>query len=328
MSARILICLLCNTPRMPRKRGFGVAKIIESGRQGRNHGSHQVHRAEVDVRRGEVTFQPENGGTICPEQSDRNSIPTGTGDGKEVPHHEITGGEIGASRSMKTGQKKSLAGWHQKDNDLWEKWYETIKEEEKLQSNKDVRVQCTDFSEVTTSDVHAVLRHAPVDMRGGTILQHPRVSVATVAYQKNPHLSTDSPCIRVSGLSRCIHNATGTASRDQIHHWFRLCCDTFFTCIFLRSFRHHVRTICRTEMANVSQTPKMIPFVTCEMSLGQYVSKFLVSTYLIWIFGSKLNLSNNQSSATLWVRDPCLIVGQRPLIIILMTASLSSNLCN
>ena len=32
---------------------------------------------------------------------------------KDAPDHEIIGGEIGASRSMKTGQKKTLAGWHQ-----------------------------------------------------------------------------------------------------------------------------------------------------------------------------------------------------------------------
>ena len=48
-------------------------------------------------------------------------------------------------------------------------------------------------------------------------------------------------------------------------------CDSFFTCIFLRSFRHHFKTIGRTEMANVGQTQKMIPFITCEISLGQYV---------------------------------------------------------
>ena len=44
------------------------------------------------------------------------------------------------------------------------------------------------------------------------------------------------------------------ASRDQIHHRLRFCCDSFFTCIFLRSFRHHYKTIGRTEMANVEQT--------------------------------------------------------------------------
>ena len=47
------------------------------------------------------------GGTFCPEQSDRNSIPTGTGDGEDVPDHETVGGELGTSRSMKTSQKNA-----------------------------------------------------------------------------------------------------------------------------------------------------------------------------------------------------------------------------
>ena len=50
--------------------------------------------------------------------------------------------------------------------------------------------------------------------------------------------------------------------------------------------------------------------------------------YLIWIFGPKLIRSNNQSSATVWVLETCLIVGLLPFIIILITASLSSNTYN
>ena len=50
--------------------------------------------------------------------------------------------------------------------------------------------------------------------------------------------------------------------------------------------------------------------------------------YLIWIFESKLIRSNNQSKATLWVLQTCLIVGRRPLKIILITASLSWNTYN
>ena len=53
-----------------------------------------------------------------------------------------------------------------------------------------------------------------------------------------------------------------------------------------------------------------------------------VSMYLIWIFGSQLIRSNNQSRATLWLLETCLIVGLLPLIIILITASLSSNTYN
>ena len=63
-----------------------------------------------------------------------------------------------------------------------------ILEEEILQSNKDITAQCIDFCEATTSKVHAVLQHVPSDLRGGTFLQHPRVLVATVDYEENPHL--------------------------------------------------------------------------------------------------------------------------------------------
>ena len=50
--------------------------------------------------------------------------------------------------------------------------------------------------------------------------------------------------------------------------------------------------------------------------------------YLIWILESRLIRSNNQSRATLWVLETCLIVGLLPLMIILITASLSSNTYN
>ena len=79
----------------------------------------------------------------------------------------------------------------------------------------------------------------------------------------------------------------------------------------------------------LKQTQKMIPLITCEISLGQMsASWFLVSMCLIWILESKLIRSNNQSSATLWVLETCLIVGLLPSMIILITASLSSNTYN
>ena len=61
------------------------------------------------------------------------------------------------------------------------------------------------------------------------------------------------------------------ASWYQIHYRLWFCCDPFFTCIFWRSFRHHFKTIGGTGTADVEQTQKMIPFITCEISLGQYV---------------------------------------------------------
>ena len=84
-------------------------------------------------------------------------------------------------------------------------------------------------------------------------------------------------------------------------------------------------------MADIEQAQQMIPLIKCEISFGQDVCELdevLVSMQLIWIFGSKLIRSNNQSCATLWVLETCLIVGLLPLMIILITASLSSNTSN
>ena len=63
---------------------------------------------------------------------------------------------------------------------------------------------------------------------------------------------------------------------------------------------------------DVEQTKKMTPPL-----VNMSASWFLVSTYLIWILGSKLILSNNLSNATLWVRDTCLIVRLLPFMIML-----------
>ena len=52
---------------------------------------------------------------------------------------------------------------------------------------------------------------------------------------------------------------------------------------------------------------------------------FGIKMFRIRILESRPTLSNNQSRATLWVLDTCLIVGLRPFIIILIAASLSSK---
>ena len=86
-------------------------------------------------------------------------------------------------------------------------------------------------------------------------------------------------------------------------------CKNLFCVLFDITSRHLVEL----KMADVEHTQKMIRFITCEVSLCQYVCELiLVSMYLIWILGSKLILSNNQSRATLWVLGTCLIVGLLP----------------
>ena len=104
-----------------------------------------------------------------------------------------------------------------------------------------------------------------------------------------------------------------TASRYQFRHRLWFCCDSFFTCTFLCSFRHRFDAVDGAEMANVEQTQKMVPLITCEISLYQYVCELVFGVNdLIWILGFELILSNNQSRATLWVLETCLNVGLLP----------------
>ena len=121
-----------------------------------------------------------------------------------------------------------------------------------------------------------------------------------------------------------------TASWYHVHQRLRFCCDSFFTCIFLCYLRHRFETVNGTEMADVEQTQKddSIHHVwNFSWSICLRVGFWCQCTWF-WFFGSKMILSNNQSRATLWVLEPCLIVGLLSFIIILITASLSSKMYN
>ena len=66
----------------------------------------------------------------------------------------------------------------------------------------------------------------------------------------------------------------------------------------------------RAEKANVEQTKKIVPFVTCEIAFCQNVCELMFGVDVSNLnFRIKIILSNNQSKATLWVLDTCLIVG-------------------
>ena len=61
----------------------------------------------------------------------------------------------------------------------------------------------------------------------------------------------------------------------------------------------------------------MVPLITREITFGQHVCELVLGVNLCDLdFGSKLILSNNQSDATLWVLDTCLIAGLLPIMII------------
>ena len=86
------------------------------------------------------------------------------------------------------------------------------------------------------------------------------------------------------------------------------------------------RQLVELKCLKKKQTQKMIPFITCEISLCQYVCELVFGVNVFDLdLGSKLILSNNQSRATLWVLETCVNVGLLPFMIILITASLSSK---
>ena len=79
-------------------------------------------------------------------------------------------------------------------------------------------------------------------------------------------------------------------------------------------------------MADVEQMKKIVPFVTCEIPFGQNVCEMMFGVDVPdRNFGIKINRVKQQSKATLWVLDTCLIVGLRPFII-LITASKTYNI--
>ena len=80
-------------------------------------------------------------------------------------------------------------------------------------------------------------------------------------------------------------------------------------------------------MANVEQMKNIVPFVTCDIAFGQNVCELMLGVDVPDLnFRIRLILSHDQCNSV--VLDTCLIVGLWPLVIILITASLSSKTCN
>ena len=73
---------------------------------------------------------------------------------------------------------------------------------------------------------------------------------------------------------------------------------------------------------------KITPLITREITNRQRLRVFFGVNVFDLDFGVQINSIKQPSSATLWVRETCLIVGLLPIMIILITASLSSNAYN
>ena len=80
-------------------------------------------------------------------------------------------------------------------------------------------------------------------------------------------------------------------------------------------------------MADILQMKKIIPLITFEIPFSQHVCE-LVFGVNVTDLNFRIKINPVKQPITLWVLDTCLIVGLRPLIIISITASLSSKTYN
>ena len=121
-------------------------------------------------------------------------------------------------------------------------------------------------------------------------------------------------------------------------HWLRLCYRKFFFIFFSWNLfdivvafsieRKWLRESIERSMMWVEQRRLHHSSRVQLPSVDKSTSWFLVSTFLFWILVSKLILSNKQFNATLWLLGTCLIIGLLLLMIIFITASLSSKMNN
>ena len=127
----------------------------------------------------------------------------------------------------------------------------------------------------------------------------------------------------LSILGENFWNGYKNTSRNSLY-WANTT-GAFFTWFFLRSFRHHFKTIGGTEKADVEQTQKTIPLITCETSFGEN-QRVGFWCQQFW-FGFRVPHWFCQTTNQEQLYGSCkhLIVGHLPFLIILITASLSSK---
>ena len=84
-----------------------------------------------------------------------------------------------------------------------------------------------------------------------------------------PHLRTWRWCSEYPQATWRIR--TRRCKRDQVQRRLWLCHYPFFSCSLLHSFRHYFGAACWAENADIEQMEKMVPLITCEIALCQYV---------------------------------------------------------
>ena len=116
---------------------------------------------------------------------------------------------------------------------------------------------------------------------------------------------------------------------SQIATWIQ----PFLLFLFLNYFRHRSAAnqaeiygaAKRAEMANVEQLKKIVPLITRAIPFSQYVCEMMFG---VNVTDLNIGVQIDSVKQPIQFRETCLIVGLRPLIIILITASLSTKTYN
>ena len=128
---------------------------------------------------------------------------------------------------------------------------------------------------------------------------------------------------RFSRILRILPRNGQVSIRHKIHRsWLRLHRRRIVRKTFLGSFRHHNTLLSFWKKWLRENVERFMMWNRCKRLfhssrvklplVHKSVIWFLMSTYLIWILGSKLIPLNNQSTATRCVPDICLMVGLLP----------------
>ena len=90
--------------------------------------------------------------------------------------------------------------------------------------------------------------------------------------------------------------------------------------------RHYLKTAGRGEIAEIEQMEKTVPLITWEIALCQYVCELVFGVIMFDLdFGIEVDSVKQPIRRDSVVLATCLIIGLLSLMIILITASLSSK---
>ena len=178
----------------------------------------------------------------------------------------------------------------------------------------------------TSQGMHPLVALEKSTLRRMSLVQYSSCCRVSPKLSASPDFQMQSDSMRwriLSPKKRLIHRC-----------WTRLGHNSIFFFLILYPRRHCgaayqaeiLGAASGAEIDDIKQMKKIFPLITCEISFSQKVCELVFGINVSNLnFTIKINPVKQLTTAALWVLDTCLVVGLRPFIIILITASLSSK---